>query len=254
MTGRVKHNDEVIETTLLRGKVKLLQPKVGYHASLDAVFLAAAATVKDDWKVLDMGCGVGTAGLCIALRNKNISLTGIDIQPELVDIALQNANLNKINDISCFFNVDILDDKTILNNCFNSVIMNPPYQERGRHTASPIRNKALSHGEDASGATLKDWIKYAHAKLRQGGSLTMVHRADRLDDIIMTLTQRRWFGSLFVLPLYSREGDDAKRVIIRARKERYAPLILKQGIIIHNKDGGYTKEARAVLEDGLAIA
>src|SRR5690606_2236675 len=116
-------------------------------------------------------------------RNKNISLTGIDIQSELIDIALQNANLNKINNISCFFNVNILDDKTILNNCFNLVMMNPPYQEGGRHTASPIRNKALSHGEDASGATLKDWIKYAHAKLKQGGSLVMVHRADRLDDI-----------------------------------------------------------------------
>lgn len=253
MKAEDKHKDEVIETTLLCGKLKLLQPKVGYHASLDAVFLASAAPVKDGWKVLDVGCGVGTVGLCVALKNKNISLTGIDIQPGLIDIAHMNANINEINNLVKFFNVDILNDKIIANNCFNSIIMNPPYQEGGTHTASPVKNKALSHGEDASGATLKDWIKYAHLKLKQGGYLTIVHRADRLDDLVLTLTQRRWFGSLVILPLYSREGDNAKRLIIRARKERYAPTILKSGIVIHNQDGSYTTVAKDVLEHGASI-
>jgi tRNA1(Val) A37 N6-methylase TrmN6 len=241
------HNDEIIETSLLRGKLTLLQPKVGYHASLDAVFLGAAAPVQDGWKVLDMGCGVGTIGLCVTLRNRNISLIGIDIQSELIDIALQNANINKVNDISRFFNLNILNDKTIVNNCFNSIIMNPPYQESG--TVSPVKNKTFSHDEGASGATLKDWIKYAHLKLKQGGYLTMIHRADRLDDILLIMGQRRWFGSFVILPLHSREGDNAKRVIIRARKERYAPTVLKRGIVIHNKDGSYTATARGILDN-----
>lgn len=243
----------IIETTLLRGKVKLLQPKKGFHASIDTVFLASFAPVKDKDKVLDVGCGVGSAGLCSVSRNKNISLTGIDIQQELIDLAHQNAALNSAEDRCRFFCANILDEKIIENNCFNSILMNPPYQESGTHTPSPQKIKALSHGEDASGATLEDWVKYAHKKLKNGGHLTIIHRADRLDDVIVALEKRRWFGSLVVLPLCSYAGEDAKRVLIRARKERYAPLVLKSPLVIHDKGGAYTSAALEVLEQGKAL-
>ena len=129
--------------------------------------------------------------------------------------------------------------------------MNPPYQESG--TPSPEKIKAISHGEDASGATLEDWVKYAHKKLKNGGHLTIIHRADRLDDVIVALEKRRWFGSLVVLPLCSYAGEDAKRVLIRARKERYAPLVLKSPLVIHDKGGAYTSAALEVLEQGKAL-
>jgi tRNA1(Val) A37 N6-methylase TrmN6 len=81
----------------------------------------------------------------------------------------------------------------------------------------------------------------------------MIHRADRLDDVIVALENRRWFGSLEIFPLWSREGDDAKRVIIRARKERYAPMILKAGLVVHEKDGKYTDGAQRILSAAEAI-
>lgn len=253
MKANDNHNDVVIETTLLRGKVKLLQPKVGFHASIDTVFLAAAAHLRDHAKVLDIGCGVGSAGLCAMVRNPNIYLAGLDIQKVLVDLALQNATLNGVSERSKFFFGDLKKDKTIQNNHFDCVLMNPPYQKMGTHTPSPKRIKAFAHGEDASGAAFEDWVRYAHHKLKIGGYLTLVHRADRLDEAIVALTRRRWFGSLTLLPLMSRVGDDAKRIIIRARKERYAPTVLKPGFIIHEADGSYTKEAKAILEDGAAL-
>lgn len=243
----------VIETTLLRGRVKLLQPKVGFHASLDTVFLAAAVPVKDRWQVLDVGCGVGSSGLCVTLKNKNITLAGIDIQRELIDLALQNAALNGVSGRCRFFQGSLASEKTIENNYFNSVLMNPPYQEGGTHTPSPKVIKALSHGEDASGVTLEKWIKYTHSKLKNGGYLTLIHRADRLDDVLIALGQKRWFGSFVVYPLYSYAGEDARRVIVQARKERYAPLKLKAGMVIHQKGGKYTPEAEAVLSDGAGI-
>lgn len=244
---------EIIETTLLRGRVRLLQPKVGFHASIDTVFLAAAVAVKDRHKVLDVGCGVGSAGLCVISRNKNISLTGIDIQRELTDIASQNAALNGVEDRCRFFQGDIQGEKVIPDNEFNAVIMNPPYLEGGAHTPSPEKIKATSHGEHISGANLEDWVKYAHRKLKQGGSLTLIHRADRLDDVIVALEKKRWFGSLVVYPLWSHAGEDAKRVIISARKERYAPLVLKPGMVIHKADGQYTAEADAILSEAAGI-
>jgi len=243
--------NEVIETTLLRGRVKLLQPKIGFHASTDSVFLAAGVSLKDKYKVLDVGCGVGSVGLCVLARNKNISLTGIDIQPELIDLAHQNAGLNGVETQARFFHGNIRTEKHIEDNAFNAVVMNPPYLESGTHTASPEKIKATSHGEGE--LTLADWVKYAHRKLKQGGHLTMIHRADRLDDVIVELEKKRWFGSLVVYPLWSHAGEDAKRVIVQARKERYAPIVLKAGMVIHREDGKYTAEADAVLSEAAAL-
>ena len=280
-----KHNIEVIETTLLRGRVKLLQPKIGFHASIDSVFLAAAVPISTNHpreggdpahgkaaiykgasrgqtpafaggvkhKILDVGCGVGSVGLCVLARNRVISLTGIDIQPELIDLAHQNAVLNSVENQCRFFQGNIQTEKSIEDNAFNAVVMNPPYLESGTHTSSPEKIKATSHGEGVSGASLADWVKYAHRKLKQGGHLTMIHRADRMDDVIVELEKKRWFGSLVVYPLWSHAGEDAKRIIIQARKERYAPLILKPGMVIHREDGQYTEAAQAVLSDASAI-
>lgn len=242
-----KSAGEVVENTILRGKLKLLQPKVGFHAAIDTVFLAAAVPVKDRQHVLDIGCGVGSAGLSVTLRNNTIQLTGIDIQQELIDLALQNAALNDMSDRCRFFQGTVLTDKNVPDNAFHSVMMNPPYQEAGTHVPSPKKIKAFSHGEDASGAALTDWVKYAHRKLKQGGFLTMIHRADRLDDVILSLTSRRWFGSLVIYPLYPHAGENARRVIVRARKERYAAATLKSGMVIHEKNGTYTSDAEKIL-------
>lgn len=246
-------NKEIVETTLLRGKIRILQPKTGFHASIDTVFLAAAVPAKERFRLLDVGCGVGSAGLCVLARKKGISLTGIDVQQDLADLAHQNASLNKMEDLCRFFQGNIKNEKAIEDNAFNAVMMNPPYLEGGAHTPSPEKIKATSHGEGASGATLEDWIKYAHRKLKQGGHLTLIHRADRMDDVIIALEKRRWFGSLIVYPLFSHEGEDAKRVILQARKERYAPLILKTGMILHEKNGQYTSAAKGILEEAKEI-
>lgn len=250
MSRDAQEEMEVIETTLLDGRVSLLQPKEGFHASLDTVLLAAAVTVKPQGQLLDVGCGVGSAGLCATLRNKNIYLTGIDIQQELIDLAMQNAAMNKMSERARFFQGDLMKEKIIEDNAFDAVMMNPPYQEAGTHTPSPRKIKAFSHGEDASGTRLQDWVKYAHRKLKQGGGLTMIHRADRLDDVIAALTARRWFGSLAICPLWPRAGENAKRAIVTARKERYKPIALLNGLIIHKKNGDYTTEANKILRGG----
>jgi tRNA1(Val) A37 N6-methylase TrmN6 len=246
---------EVIETTLLRGRLKLLQPKQGFHASTDTVLLAAAVgenKANRKQKMLDLGCGVGSIGLCVTLNNSNILLTGLDIQEGLVGIAHQNATLNQMSDRCRFFSGNLAKERQIEDNFFDLAVCNPPYQEAGTHTPSPRLNKALSHGEDASETTLKDWCKYLHKKVKQGGFIYMIHRADRLDDVIVELTGRRWFGSLVVLPIHSREGEPAKRVIVKARKERYAPIKLLPALVMHEKDGSYTKAATQIL-DGKAF-
>ena len=247
MTSKNMTDIPVVNTTLLNGRVALMQPEVGFHASIDTVLLAAAVPLKDKMQLLDVGCGVGSAGLCVLARTRNAHLTGIDTQGELVAIARRNAALNDVEALTRFVEGSILAETTLPEGAFGVVMMNPPYQDGG--TVSPEKIKAMSHEEAGSGATLLDWIKYGHRKLISGGSLVLIHRADRMDEIISTLVARRWFGSLTVQPLLSRVGDDAKRVIILARKERFRGMILKPGLVIHEADGSYTAAADAILRD-----
>lgn len=120
---------QVIETTLLNGRIELLQPKVGFHASIDTVFLAAAVPVKARMHLLDVGCGVGSVGLCVLARTRDIHLTGIDIQQDLIDLAQKNAVLNNTEALCRFVAGDIRKEKEIVDNAFSVVMMNPPYQE-----------------------------------------------------------------------------------------------------------------------------
>lgn len=245
---------DIIETSQLRGKVKLLQPRDGFHASTDAVLLAAAAPLENALHVLDVGCGVGAVGLNVTLRKNSIYLTGIDIQEEMIDLAIRNAALNGIADRCTFVAADLMGADVLPDNHYDLIVSNPPFQAEGRHPPSPHAAKALAHGEDASGVTLNKWIKYLHKKAKQGAHVVVIHRADRLDEITRAMTERRWFGSLVVQPVHSRQGDPAKRVIVLARKERYAPLVLKAGLVMHNTDGSYTDEAAKILAgDGFLL-
>ncbi len=240
--------NDIIETSILRGQVKLLQPRHGFHASSDTVLLATAATPFAQGQVLDVGCGVGSVGLSVALKKSDIKLIGIDIQPEMVALAQRNAVLNGIEERCTFYSGDIGADTALPANGFDLVVTNPPFQAEGRHIPASLESKAFAHGEDASGVTLKKWCKYLHNKLKQGGRMVMIHRADRLDEIIQILTERRWFGGLTILPIHPRQGEPAKRVLVTARKERYAPLVLKSGLVMHEMDGSPTPAASSILE------
>jgi len=243
---------EIEETTLLKGKVRLLQPKDGFRASLDSVFLAASAEGKGKTcKLLDMGCGVGSVGLCIKHRLPHIELTGIDIQEAILEIARQNASLNNIE--ANFILGSIKDKKLLEDNCFDEIVMNPPYEDIKNNLISPNKIKATSNSEITSDTTLEDWVKFAHLKLKQGGILNIIHKAERINEIVLHLTKSRWFGSIIIYPLHSYEGEDAKRVIVKAKKERFAQTKLKFGMIIHGQGGDYTKEAVEILENASAI-
>ena len=99
--------------------------------------------------------------------------------------------------------------------------------------------------------TLQDWIDAGFRNLKSGGSFTIIHRADMTDKIIQGLGKK--FGAIEIIPLYPRLGDAAKRVIIRAVKDRKTPAKLHAGVILHENDGSYTAAADAILRDGAAI-
>ncbi len=234
-------------TWVLNKAVSLRQPEKGFRTSLDSVMLAAACPLKSGQSVLDLGCGVGGAGLCALYRVEHTRLTGIDIQEDYIGLAVKNAADNGVTERAAFVCGDVRNYRT--EEMFDAVICNPPYLEAGAHTRSPVEAKAIANGQEE--LDLKDWIDAGFRNLKSKGSLTVIHRADTLDKIIQALGRR--FGGTEIIPLWPRGGEPAKRVIIRTYKDRRSPAVLHPGIVLHEPDGNYTEYTERILRDGQSI-
>lgn len=215
---------------------------------MDSVMLAAACPAKDNDTVLDLGCGVGSAGLCVLKRIPKAKLTGVDIQKDHVELAVKNAKENGFEEQTSFICADICDLE--LPETYNHIILNPPYKEAGGHRPSPSESKARAMGHIDE--NIQDWISCAHRHIKGQGSITIIHEAGQADAIIYALfgkTGGRRFGAVEIFPLYPKAGLPAKRVVIRAFKHKKSQTIIHPGIIMHDANGDYTIAAERVLRD-----
>lgn len=240
----------VSRDTLLGGRVEFLQPKQGFRAAIDAVLLAAALPATPGQRVLDVGCGVGTAGLCLARRIEDVSVDGVDVQADLVGLARENAALNGFEHRMEFFTADIAADaRPPLTNHYDHVMTNPPFGDPTRHRAPDDMAGTLARIE--TGPTLESWLDYCLRRLKSRGRLSLIHRADALDRILSHLSGR--LGNLVVFPLWPKRGQAAKRVIVSGQKERRTPLIMAPGLELHDGTGDYAVAARRILWEGAGL-
>lgn len=233
---------------VLDKRLSLLQPEDGFKTSIDAVLLGAACPAKKGDQILDLGCGVGSAGLCTLYRVPDSRLTGIDVLPASIALANKNAKLNHKDARSVFIAEDIRDFE---GEPFDHVICNPPYLGAGSHIPSPKEEKQIAIGFGEDDIDLKDWIDAAYRNLRKGGSLTMINRADATDKIIRDMGKK--FGAIEIIPLWPKLYVTAKRVIIRGLKDRKSPATLHPGLVLHNLDGSYSDAANRVLKEAHAL-
>ena len=230
--------------SLLNNNIELLHPVDGLKPGLDAVMLAAACPAESGDNILDLGCGIGSAGFCVLKRIENTKLTGIDIQAEVIEFAYKNAPFNDMEERVDFKCIDIRDFEDL---AFDHVICNPPFMDAGEHTPSPSPAKATAIGFGEDDMDLKDWIDCAFRSLTGQGSLTIIHRADQVDEIIKAMGKR--FGAVEIIPLWPKAGKEAKRVIVRAYKHRQSPATIHPGIVLHQDNGDYTEEAENILRN-----
>jgi tRNA1(Val) A37 N6-methylase TrmN6 len=228
----------------LDGRVKIAQPADGYRVAVDAVLLAAAVDAGPGQSVLDLGCGVGSAALCLAWRQPYASVLGLDREPVFLACATANAAANGMETRVAFLAGDVLDPPPSIRAAFDHVMLNPPYLKAGSATVSAHPLKAAATAEGS--ATLPDWIACAHGALRPGGILTMIHRADRLADCLAAL---RGFG-VTVLPVHPKVGTGAKRILIQAIAASGEPVLVLPGFVLHEADGRFTAAADEILRDG----
>ncbi|MEO1000106.1 MAG: methyltransferase, partial [Pseudomonadota bacterium] len=202
---------EVTRDALLGGRVMLAQPRAGYRAATDPVLLAAACPAVAGERVLDLGCGAGAAALCLAARVPGVGLHGLELQPEYADLAGANAAAAGV--ALTLHRGDLRRPPEALRGLsFDHVITNPPYFP-ATGPAAPDPGRATARHEEVA---LAAWIEAALRRLRPRGRLTLIHRAERLDEILAALAGRA--GEVRIRPLAAREGRAAKRVIVAARK------------------------------------
>lgn len=238
---------EVTEDLLLGGRVRLVQPRSGYRAATDPVFLAAAVTAEPGQRVLDLGCGAGAASLCLAARVPGVAISGLEIQAEYLEFAARNAALNDValdlhpGDVAA-------PPKALKQLVFDHVMLNPPFYAQAA-SASPVPGRDRANRETGPG--LRVWIDCALARLAPRGWLTVINRAERLPDLLTVLRGRA--GDIAVKPLAARDGREAKRVILRARKSARGPFRLHSSLVLHTgpmhlEDGDdYSAAATAIL-------
>lgn len=242
---------DLTDDAFLGGKLRLWQPRRGYRAASDPVLLAAAVDARPGQSVLDLGCGAGTAILCLAARVPGLALDGLELQPAYADLARRNAARNGMT-LKVVVG-DLAQIPAELRRGFDHVIANPPYYATAG-SASP------DQGRDTAlrvALPIARWIDAAARRLHPGGDLTMIIGTAALPAALAAMGTR--LGSVAVLPLAPRQGQAASRVILRARKggraslRLLAPLVLHDGLSHGHDHDSHTAAASAVLRDGAAI-
>jgi tRNA1(Val) A37 N6-methylase TrmN6 len=234
------------EDALLGGRVQLLQPARGYRVAIDAVLLAAAVDAAPGQRILDLGAGVGAVGLCLAARLAGCSIVGIELQEALAELAERNANLNGIAERVRTVVHDIAQPLPAELGRFDHVVTNPPYLAAAVADPSPDPSKALATVE--SSADLARWLDVATAAAEPAGTLLIIHRSDRLEEILGHLGRLGW-GDVTVKRL-----PPAARILVRARRADRPTRRDAPALTLHRPGGGYTDEAEAVLRHAGALA
>lgn len=245
-------DNELTRDAFLGGRLHVHQPARGYRAGTDPVLLAAACPVRSGETVLELGCGVGVACLCLAARVDGVVLTGVERQAGYAALARRNAEEARLPLEVVEADIAKLP-ADLRQRSFDHVIANPPYFRANAGTAADDDGKNASFREDTP---LGTWVATARARLRPGGWLTMIQLAERLPHLLAALDG---FGSISVRPLQSRNGRAASRFLLRARKGGRAPFTLLAPLLIHEGDvhsgdgDSYTPEIQAILRNGAAL-
>lgn len=242
------------DDAFLDGRLNLLQPRNGYRAATDPVLLAASVSPQPGSRVLDLGCGVGTAALCLGARLPGLSLHGVEIQNDYADLARRNGARNEIPMTVYDADIRAMPDPLRMQS-FDAVIMNPPWHDEAV-IASPARDRDKANR--LVDVTLAIWLAAALTRLKPGGLLALIQRSAWLPEILNALATRT--GDIAVLPLVSREGRDAKRVIVHARKGTAGPFRLASPLVLHTGSGhvqdgmdDLSPIARAILREGAGL-
>ena len=245
---------EITEDAILGGRLILRQPRRGHRFGHDAILLAAATGARAGDIAVDLGAGVGAAGLALAHRVPKLKVMLVEVDARLADLARENAARNALADrvrvAVLDVNASAQDFARLGLQHAQHVLMNPPFNDPLRQNVSPDAERRRAH--TASSNTLVRWVTRASSLLAPQGTLTLIWRADGLAEVLTAMGD---FGGITVMPIYPKPGSAAIRVLVRAIKGSAAPLAVLPPLSLNDADGRPSKEAEAILRnaEGLSL-
>ena len=222
---------------------------------MDAALLAAACDIAEGGRVIEAGCGVGGALLAAASRRPGARFVGLERDAAAADLARQNVTLNDLAERVTILDGDVEGGFRALDlPPFDAVISNPPYFDDPAALRAPAPEKSGAWMADGG---LAAWTGFCLKAVREGGTITLIHRADRLADLLALLAPKA--GSFRIRPVQPFADTPAKRVIVRAIKTGKAPLALLPALVLHERSlgseggGRNTAAAEAILRGQAAL-
>lgn len=225
--------------------LKIIQNKKGFCFGIDSILLSDfAKNIKKNSKVLDLGTGTGIIATLLCAKTKLKEIIGIEIQKEVYEMAKKSIKINNLENKFKIINDDILNiDKKLEKNTFDAIVTNPPYKKKDTGIKNEEEKKIISRHETT--ATIEDFIKISKNLLKDKGELYMVHRPDRIVDILSIMRKYKIEPKLIRF-VYSNEKSEPKLILIKGIKNAKPFLKVQNNLYIYNKDGQYTEEINEI--------
>lgn len=232
--------DERIDDLEYKG-LKIIQKNKGFCFGIDAVLLSDyAKEIRNNSKVLDLGTGTGILSILLTGKTNLSKIYGIELQKDIADMAKRSVVLNELQNKIEILNIDIndLENKFEINS-FDAIVTNPPYKNENTGKINDNEYKYISRHETT--ANLSDFIKISFRMLKDKGSLYMVHRPERLADIIYELRANK-LEPKNIRFVYSNINKEPKLVLIKAVKNANSFLKVDKPLFVYDEKGNYTEE------------
>ncbi len=219
--------------------LKIIQSSNGFCFGMDSVLLSDfAKSIKKDSMIADLGTGTGIISILLSKKTNPKKIIGIEIQEEVAEMAARSVALNNLEEMIEIRNIDIKEiDKYYENSYFDAIVTNPPYKKIMTGMINENIKKFISRHEIK--CSLDDILEKSFFMLKDKGELYMVHRPDRLVDIIDSFRKNKIEPKVirFVYPKINKRPN---LVLIKGVKNAKPSVIIKEPIIVYNEDGEYT--------------
>lgn len=240
MDKNILKSNERIDDLQLNG-MRIIQREDGFCFGIDSVLLSDfAKNIRDNSMVLDLGTGTGILGILLTQKTKLKKIIGIEVQEEIADMASRSINLNKLENRFEIINANIKElEGRLPIESFDAIVTNPPYKKMNSGKVNDNEIKLISRHEIK--ADLSDFIKVSFKYLKDKGTLYMVHRPERLSDIIFEMKKNK-IEPKRIRFVHSNQESSSKLVLIEGVKNGKSFLKIEKPLFVYKKDGEYTDE------------